>query len=218
MDGENEEQPSDGFSTMENPSVPAQQHPAAHGTRNHGSTKKLREGSTPAGGQSAAMRITTGTLLTIAALLVAVPAAADPTAFPAPSGWTHVDAPPSTDTQRSFDTWKQSSSVTAQTITVMRDATGKYDDALAVVRKNFSDNNIKATVDSDQTCQGKTSHVFEFATGPDGHRIVINRLIVGGDAGITAVTYSRPQSASFGGEVKSAITAFCGAAGAPATR
>ena len=132
---------------------------------------------------------------------------------------TGHDAPPSTDTQHSFDTWKQSSSATSQTITVMHDASGNYNDAVAVVHKNFSDNNIKPTIDSDQTCQGKTSHVFEFATGPDGHRIVINRLIVGGDSGITAVTYSRPQSAPFGGEVKSAIESFCsGSAGAPASR
>lgn len=180
---------------------------------------KLREGPKPGRAQSAAMRITTGMLFTIAALVVAAPAGADPTAFPAPSGWSHVDAPPSTDTQHSFDTWKQSSSVTSQTITVMRDASGNYNDAVAIVRKNFTDNNIKPTVDADQTCQGKASHVFEFATGPDGHRIVINRLIVGGDSGITAVTYSRPQSAPFGGDVKTAITSFCGgAAGAPAGR
>lgn len=143
--------------------------------------------------------------LTAAATSVAV---ANPGLVP-PSGWTHVDNTGTPDPTRTFDTWKQSSSPGSQTITVIKDTTTTYTDAVARVKKNFSDNGIKPSVDSDLTCQGQASHVFEFATGPDGHQFVVNRTIVPITSGVITVTYVRSETQIFNDDVKSSITAFC---------
>jgi hypothetical protein len=155
-----------------------------------------------------------GSVFGIAAALMlgALPASADPGTFPTPSGWMHVDGQPQSDPAHSFDTWKQSDAFGAPTLTVIRDATTSFEDAVSVVRKNFSDNHIQPSADADGTCRGKTSHVFEFAAGPDGHRFIINRTVVSDGTGVTTITYSRPQSAPFLEAVKTAITTFCGAA------
>ena len=157
--------------------------------------------------------------LTTAATGVAL---ADPGLVP-PDGWTHVDNAGTPDPARTFDTWKQSSSPGSQTITVIKDTTGSYADAVARVKKNFSDNGIKPSVDTDLTCQGQASHVFEFATGPDGHQFVVSRTIVPLTAGVITVTYVRSETQVFNEEVKTSITAFCNetpgaAAAAPATK
>jgi hypothetical protein len=158
--------------------------------------------------------------LTTAATSVAL---ADPGLVP-PDGWTHVDNAGTPNPTRSFDTWKQSSSPGSQTITVMKDTTGSYADSVARVKKNFSDNGIKPSVDTDLTCQGQASHVFEFATGPDGHQFVVNRTIVPLTTGVITVTYVRSETQVYNEAVKTSITAFCNetppgaAAAAPATK
>ncbi len=158
-------------------------------------------------------------VLTTAATSVAM---ADPGLVP-PSGWTQVQNLGTPDPARTFSTWKQSSSTSAQTITVIKDTTTTYADAVARVKKNFTDNGIKPSVDGDLTCQGQPSHVFEFSTGPDGHQFVVNRTVVPISSGVITVTYVRSETQVFNDEVKTSITAFCGetqpgAPAAPATK
>jgi hypothetical protein len=136
-------------------------------------------------------------------------AAADAPLKP-PPGWTHVENAPSTDPQRSFDTWKQSSSAASQTLTLIHDGASSYADSVARVRQNFADNHIKATVDDDRQCRGKSGHIFEFASGPDGHHFIVQRTIVPDGAGIVSVTYVRQESQPALDEVKAAIGSFCG--------
>jgi hypothetical protein len=145
---------------------------------------------------------------------------ADPGLVP-PDGWTHVDNAGTPDPARTFDTWKQSSSPGSQTITVIRDTSSTYADAVGRVKKNFADNNIHASVDADGTCQGQTSHTFEFAAGPDGHQFVVNRTVVAIPNGVMTVTYVRSETQVFNESVKTSLDTFCGvkpaaAAGAPA--
>jgi hypothetical protein len=51
--------------------------------------------------------------------------------------------------------------------------------------------------------------VVEFATGPDGHKIVINRLLVPTSDGVIAITYTRDDGVPFDPDVKKSVDAFC---------
>ena len=138
----------------------------------------------------------------------AAAASADPGLVP-PAGWTHVDSTGAPDPQRTFDTWKQSSAPGSQTLTLIKDLSSTYADAVARVKKNFADNNIHAAVDEDKTCQGVTGHVFEFTTGPDSSKFVVDRTIVPLGTGVETLTYVRSEKQPFDNEVKTSIAAWC---------
>lgn len=140
---------------------------------------------------------------------LAVGARASGVAFPAPDGWSHVAVPSSTDTSRTFDQWHIAGDVS--TVTFIRDSSGVYADALATIMKNFSDNNIKPATNKDMTCQGKTAHMVEFATGPDGKKILINRVLVPEATGLVTITYARSDGSEYDKDVKKSVTTFCAA-------
>ena len=129
------------------------------------------------------------TLMSCAIVLAAAPALAADVPFVGPSGWSHVDTPPSTDPAKKVDQWHIAGDVAS--VTFLSDANGSYADALAAIEANFKTNGIKPATDKDMPCQGKTGHVVEFAFGPDGHRVVVNRLLVPNGNGVVTITYFR---------------------------
>ena len=140
---------------------------------------------------------------------VALPAAAfADAAFPPPSGWSHVDVA-ATDPAHTIQQWHIAGDVSS--LTYAKDTGTSYADALARIQKNFADNKIRPAKDKDMPCQGKTAHVIEFATGPDGHQVVINRLLVPDAAGVDTVTYVRSDGAVFDADVQKSIAAYCAA-------
>ncbi len=148
--------------------------------------------------------------LTVALITsLAVGARASGVAFPSPDGWSHVAVPTSTDTSRTFDQWHIAGDVS--TVTFIRDASGVYADALATIMKNFADNNIKPSANKDLPCQGKTAHMVEFATGPDGKKILINRVLVPETTGLVTITYARSDGADYDKDVKKSLATFCAA-------
>ena len=144
---------------------------------------------------------------TLATTLVVAPASAAAVAFPGPDGWSRVAVPPSPDATREFQQWHIAGDIS--TVTFIRDGSGVYADALATIMKNFADNNIKPSTNKDMPCQGKTAHVVEFATGPDGKKVVINRMLVPDGPGLVTITYARAQDSDFDKDVKKSETAFC---------
>ncbi|MGP6159001.1 MAG: hypothetical protein ACLPYS_16085 [Vulcanimicrobiaceae bacterium] len=97
-----------------------------------------------------------------------------------------------------------------QSITYIRDGSPSYATALTTIQQNFAAQRIKATVDKDLQCDGKTGHEVEFATGPDGHRVAINRILVPDGSGVITLTYTREDGSPFDDEVKKAETSYCG--------
>jgi hypothetical protein len=134
---------------------------------------------------------------------------ADTVAFVGPAGWSHSPPSGATDPQRTVDQWHISGDIS--TLTFIKDSATAYADALGAVEKNITTNNIKTSANRDMPCRGATAHVFEFAYGPDGHRIVINRLIVPDGPGIDTVTYARSEGSPFDPDVKTSETTFCAA-------
>lgn len=151
------------------------------------------------------------TLVTTAVFSISLfaTASASGVPFPPPAGWSHVVVPTSTDSARTFDQWHIAGDVS--TVTFIRDTSGVYADALATILKNFSDNNIKPSTNRDMPCQGKTGHVVEFATGPDGQKILINRVLVPEATGLVTITYARSDGSDYDNDVKKSVTAFCAA-------
>jgi hypothetical protein len=151
-----------------------------------------------------------------ASLLLAATAAAafaDSVAFVGPAGWSHSPPPAATDPQRSVDQWHLSGDIS--TLTFIRDTATTYADALAAVEKNVTTNRIKTTADRDMPCRGTTGHVVEFSYGPDGNKIIMNRIMVPDGPGLDTVTYARSDGSIFDPDVKKAETTFC--TGGPAT-
>jgi hypothetical protein len=145
----------------------------------------------------------------LAALGVASAASAAVT-FVGPDGWHHVDQP-STDSVHKFDQWKISG--TAQSLTVIQDSSTTYADSLGAVKANFAAQHINPALDKDEPCMGRPSHVVEYTVGPEGHQIIVNRLIVPDGSGVVTVTYARAHDDAFDADVKKAITNFCAQAG-----
>ena len=142
-------------------------------------------------------------------LLCALAATAAPAAaadFVGPPGWPAVPVPTSTDVSRTFKQWHLGD---VATVTYIKDASLSYTDALGNIQKNFSTNNIKPSIDKDEPCQGKNGHVVEFTTGPDGHRIVINRVLVPDGNGVQTITYTRQEGSVVDNDVTKAETDFC---------
>jgi hypothetical protein len=138
-------------------------------------------------------------------------AAAADVAFVGPSGWSHMGQQ-SPDQTRKFDQWKLGGGGNdpAQTVTFISDTTSSYADALALIKKNFADNHIKASADADTTCHGKQGHVIEFSSGPEGKEIVIKRILIPQDpSGLITITYARAKDDPYDDDVKKSIETFC---------
>jgi hypothetical protein len=137
------------------------------------------------------------------------PALADGPAFVGPAAWTANSAAPASDPAHPLLQWHLPGDTSAS-LTFLK-STASYDDSLALIHTNFSTNKIKPSLDKDIPCQGKTAHEVEFAIGPDGHKIVINRLLVPTADGVATVTYSRADGTAFDSDVQKSETAFCAA-------
>jgi hypothetical protein len=142
-------------------------------------------------------------LLTLTAFLpLAALAATKP--FPGPSGWDHtVGATPTAEAPRAQETWKKSD---GELLTYLADAGLSYDDTIALVKKNVTDNGLKTTVDADRKCDGRRAHEVELAFGT----AIVHQIIVDDAPGVTKLTYSRPAGVTPAGDVTGALTAYCG--------
>jgi len=131
-------------------------------------------------------------------------------AFVGPPGWSHTGQE-SPDQTRRFDQWKLGGGGgPAQTVTFISDASTAYADALAQIKKNFSENHIKASADADIPCRGKQGHVIEFSSGPEGKEIIIRRILVPQDPnGLITITYARAKDDPDDPDVKKSIDTFC---------
>jgi hypothetical protein len=144
------------------------------------------------------------TLLAFAALLpIAASAATKPFTGP-PSGWDHaVLASPTPQTPRAQETWKKSD---GELITYLSDGGLVYDDSVAMIHKNISDNGLKPSVDRDRTCNGRRAHEVEMAFGPT----IVHQVIVDDAPGVTKVTYTRGQGTPASPDATAALTSYCG--------
>jgi len=125
--------------------------------------------------------------------------------FAGPAGWEHtVNVTATADAPRAQETWKKSD---GQQLSYLADAALSFDDTIALVKKNVSDNGFKTSVDTDRKCDGRRAHEVELAFGGS----LVHQIIVDDAPGVTKLTYTRPQSATFGADVTSALNAYCGA-------
>jgi len=131
------------------------------------------------------------------------------TAFPGPSGWSHMASTVSPDPNRTVQQWHIAGDPAS--VTFITDTTTPYADAVAAIEKNFSTNNIKPATDKDVTCQGKTGHEVDFSVGPSGHQMIIHRMVVPDGTGIATITYARTDGEGFDPDVKKSETAYCAA-------
>jgi hypothetical protein len=154
------------------------------------------------------------TIVSIAAAAAGLSLAAAASAavtFQGPDGWHH-SAQPSADGKVQIDQWKLSGDP-PQSVTVIQDTGTTYADALSAVTTNFSTNHIKPSIDKDQTCIGRASHVFEYTFGPDGNQSTVNRLVVPDGTGVVTITYARGSKDDFDSDVRKSITTFCAGTG-----
>ncbi len=138
-------------------------------------------------------------------------AAAADVAFVGPPGWSHVGQQ-SPDQTRTFDQWKLGGGGgdPAQTVTFISDSTSSYTDTLALIKKNFADNHIKASADDDMACHGQQAHVIQFSSGPEGKEIIIRRILVPqGPKGLVTITYARAKDDPDDADVQKSIATFC---------
>ena len=148
--------------------------------------------------------------LAVAAASLAAAVAAPTTAFIGPPGWSHADQSP--DPNSKLEQWRFAAG-DVQTLTYRVDPSTSYTDALAAIHKMLTDNKFKPSIDKDVTCQGLAAHQVEFVpTGPDGHRIAINRIIVPNGNGNLAIIYVREEGQQFDPDARKAISTYCGAA------
>lgn len=150
------------------------------------------------------------TALLIGLALSGLALAAKP--FPAPSGWDQVQQQSPAGSQASFQMWKTGSGDLQQTVIVVDDPTQTYDDAVQRIHKNIVDSKFKVVADKDQSCDGKTAHLFEMVYGPDVKRIAVDRLVVPDGSGIMQITYMRPEPEPFADVVKNNLNSYCGTA------
>jgi hypothetical protein len=143
-------------------------------------------------------------LFALAALLpVAASAATKPFTGP-PSGWDHaVLATPTPQTPRAQETWKKSD---GELITYLADGGLTYDDSVAMIQKNISDNGLKPSVNRDRTCGGRRAHEVEMNFGPT----TVHQVIVDDAPGVTKVTYTRGQGTPASPDATAALTSYCG--------
>jgi len=142
-------------------------------------------------------------LLALAAFLpLAALAATKP--FPGPTGWEHaVGATPTAASARAQETWKKSD---GELLTYLADAGLSYDDTIALVKKNVTDNGFKASVDTDRKCDGRRAHEVELTFGIT----VVHQIIVDDAPGVTKLTYTRPSTVAPAADATGALNAYCG--------
>jgi hypothetical protein len=137
----------------------------------------------------------------VALVPMAALAAAKP--FAGPQGWDHtVTSTPTPQQPRAQETWKKN----GEQITYLSDGGLTYDDIVAMVRKNISDNGLHPTVDRDRTCDGRRAHEVEMTFGTT----IVHQVIVDDSPGVTKVTYTREQRKPMAADVTAAFVAYCG--------
>lgn len=121
-----------------------------------------------------------------------------------------TDAAPASDSTRKQTQWHISGGG-SDSFTMVDDSAASYADSLAAILKNFSDNHVKPAINKDFTCGGKAGHMVEFAAGPDGHQLIINRLLLPETpaSGLLTFTYVRMDK-DWDPAVIKALTAYCG--------
>lgn len=145
----------------------------------------------------AAVLLALGVVVPIAALGATKP-------FPGPAGWEHsVNVTATADAPRAQETWKKND---GQQLSYLADAGLSFDDTIALMKKNVTDNGFKPSVDTDRKCDGRRAHEVELTFGSS----VVHQLVVDDAPGVTKLTYTRPQSATSAPEVTSALNAYCG--------
>lgn len=138
------------------------------------------------------------------AALIPLAAVAAPHPFTGPTGWDHtVGSTASAQVPRAQETWKKSD---GELLAYLSDAGLSYDDIIAAVKKNVTDNGLKPSIDRDRTCSGRRAHEVEITFGTTA----IHQLIIDDAPGATKLTYARPQGTPFAPDVTSAIAAYCG--------
>ncbi len=143
-------------------------------------------------------------LIALVALPIAAGAAPKPFTGPA-SGWDHtVGATPTPQVPRAEEMWKKSD---GEFVTYLEDAGLSYDDTVAAVKKNVSDNGIKTSVDTDRKCDGRRAHELEMTFGTT----IVHQVIVDDAPGLTKITYVRPQSKPMATDVTGVLNTYCGA-------
>jgi hypothetical protein len=149
----------------------------------------------------------TATALAALTALLPLAALAAPKPFTGPaSGWDHtVGATATPQTPRAQETWKKSD---GEYITYLSDGALAYDDTVAMVKKNITDNGFKTSIDTDRKCDGRRAHEVEMTFGTS----VVHQIIVDDAPGVTKVTYTRPTAVAPAADVTTAITAYCGPA------
>jgi hypothetical protein len=152
--------------------------------------------------QSAPLR--TATALVAFAAFLPFAALAAPKPFVGPSGWDHtVGAVSAQSPPRSQETWKKSD---GQQLIYLTDGGLAYDDIVAMVKKNITDNTIKTAVDKDRTCDGHRAHEVEMTFAPT----VVHQIIIDNTPGVTKLTYTRPDGMAMSADATAAIAAYCG--------
>jgi hypothetical protein len=140
------------------------------------------------------------------------PASAGEPVFAGPSGWSaNAGNATATDPVHAVLQWHLPGDNSAS-VTYLRTTTS-YDDALTAIHTNFTTNKIKPSVDKDVPCGAKTAHMIEFSTGPDGHKVIIARMLVPVSDGVVAITYARASDDNVDPAVQQAETAYCAAGG-----
>ena len=154
----------------------------------------------------ATMTLRAAMAIVACAALSPLAAVAAPHPFTGPSGWDHtVGTTATAQVPRAQETWKKSD---GELLAYLSDSGLSYDDIIASVKKNITDNSLKPSVDRDRTCSGRRAHEVEMTFGATA----IHQLIVDDAPGATKLTYARPQGSPFAPDVTSAIAAYCGGA------
>jgi hypothetical protein len=131
-------------------------------------------------------------------------ALAAPKPFVGPAGWDHtVGAVAAQSTPRAQETWKKSD---GEQLIYLTDGGLAYDDIVALVKKNITDNSIKTAVDKDRTCDGHRAHEVEMTFAPT----VVHQIIIDNTPGVTKLTYTRPDSVASSADATAALAAYCG--------
>jgi hypothetical protein len=153
------------------------------------------------------MRTTALRASILVALVTFLPWAADAAAKPfagPSSGWDHtVSATPTAELPRAQETWRKSD---GEMIAYLSDAALSYDEMVAMVKKNVSDNGLKPSMDLDRKCDGRRAHEVELTLGTS----TVRQVIVDDAPGVTKLTYLRPQGSPAGADVARAIAGYCG--------
>jgi hypothetical protein len=140
------------------------------------------------------------------ALAASVPlgAAAATKPFTGPASWQHNVALAATpQNPRASETWRKSD---GEMLTYLADGGTVYDDTVAMVKKNITDNALKTSLDTDRKCEGRRAHELEMTFGTS----VVHQLIVDDAPGVTKLTYTRNQGTPMDPDVTAALNAYCG--------